>query len=96
MGAVPFNFTVPVEFKPPRTAEGEKLRLTWVAGITVRVACNRTPDELAEIETWKFAELDPEGTVILEGTEAIERLELKLIDSPPFGANPVRATVPVD
>ena len=88
MGAVPFNFTVPVEFKPPRTAEGEKLRLTWVAGITVRVACNRTPDELAEIvtavdvltptvETWKFA-------------------ELKLIDSPPFGANPVRATVPVD
>ena len=96
-----------MEFKPPRTAEGEKLRLTWVAGITVRVACNRTPDELAEIvtavdvltptvETWKFAELDPEGTVILEGTEAIERLELKLIDSPPFGANPVRATVPVD
>jgi hypothetical protein len=106
-GAV--NVTVPVEEEPPTTESGLRLRLERVGSLefTVNVADLDTPPALAVMteellpavvpaRIVNVALVSPPATVTLSGTVAAVALPLeRATTSPPAGAGPVRATVPV-
>jgi hypothetical protein len=48
------------------------------------------------VVTVKFADVEPAGTVAVEGTEALLPLAVKATDSPPAGAGPLIVTVAVE
>jgi hypothetical protein len=106
-GAV--NVTVPVEEEPPTTERGFRLRLERVGVLefTVKTADLDTPPALAVmteellpavVPAWivNVAPVCPPATVTLSGTVAAVALPLESATiSPPAGAGPVSATVPV-
>jgi hypothetical protein len=50
----------------------------------------------ADVVMVNVAEVAPAATVTLDGTTALELLEVKLTTSPPVGAGPLKVNVPVD
>jgi hypothetical protein len=99
--------TVPVELAPPTTEAGLLLIEDKLAALTVRDAVRLAPNvalmvmdvlaATAEVVTVKVEEALPAGTVTEAGTLPAPVLLLdKAMASPPVGAAPLRATVPVD
>ena len=106
-GAAPGRVIVPVLLVPPITSEGAIDSTNAPGTLIVRVADAEAPPRLAvmfaavvvvtePVETGKFAELDPAGTVTLAATVAALLLEVRDTVVPPVGATPVIVTVPVD
>ncbi len=106
-GAAPGRVIVPVLLVPPITSEGAIDSTNAPGALIVRVADAEAPPRLAvmfaavvvvtePVETGKFAELDPAGTVTLAATVAALLLEVRDTVVPPVGATPVIVRVPVD
>ncbi|HWD38581.1 MAG TPA: hypothetical protein VG944_07010 [Fimbriimonas sp.] len=106
-GAWPVRVTVPVEEVPPGTLVGFTLTDKRSAGLIVRSAVKVAVPavavtvavvaaETAVVDIVKVADVEPEGTVTVAGTEADELLSLSVTEMPEEGAAPVRVTVPVD
>jgi len=104
--ASPFSVTVPVEFRPPNTDEGETSMLVRVAGMIVTVAASAELPILAvtdadvgiatpTVVTVNVVEFEPAGTVTVDWTVASVLLEARLTVSPPIGAFVFSVTVPV-
>jgi len=104
-GAAPLRVTVPVEAVPPVTLVGLRLNEERVAGgVTVRTAESLAAQMVTQlgavtelVETVKFPDVAPAGTVTLTGTVATNGLPLKRVTTvPPAGAATFRITVPVE
>jgi hypothetical protein len=104
--AGPLNVTVPTDFLPPRTDDGESVTLNSDGGVIERAAVFVTVPKLLEIVadfelcrarvvTAKVADEEPDATVTVLGTAALELLDDKLTTNPPAGAGPLNVTVPV-
>ena len=106
LGARPLNVTVPVEFVPPLTLVGLRVKEESAGGVTVRVAEARPPpatifavvlEETGLVVTVNVDDVEPPGTVTLAGTCAtLVWLELRLTTRPPAGAAALSLTVPVE
>ena len=107
VGAGPPSVTVPVADRLPTNVVGETVSPVKPAELTVRVAVfvtvPSTPLMVAVVEfatadvvMVNVAEVAPAATVTLDGTTALELLEVKLTTSPPVGAGPLKVNVPVD
>jgi len=106
-GAGDARATVPVELVPPVTVDGLTVMVTWLAAFTVKLAEVEAPLRVAVmlpvwlvetvfVVTVKVALVAPAATVTVAGTVAAVRPEVRLTESPPVGAAPVRVTVPVE
>lgn len=105
-GAKPLRVTVPDADVPPTTVVGETVKFDNTAGTTVKVAvletvpCDAVIVALTAVDTpnvsiGKVADEAPSGTVTDDGTMALVLPEARLQDIPPWGAVPLRVTVPV-
>lgn len=104
-GASPVRFTEPVVGDPPMTLDGLKVMLARVAVVSVRLAFCEEPLSVAVIvavdvavtpvvETVKFAEVEPAGTVTDGAVVAGAPDALRVTVVPPVGAGTPRVTVP--
>ena len=110
LGALPLSFTVSVTWVDPPMDEEENttwLNVTLVAGEIVRVADALLVPIVADmvavvvldtevVVIEKFADVDPAGTVTVEGTLAAVLLEERATTAPPDPAACVSFTVPVE
>jgi len=100
---------VPVELFPPTTLVGFKVteETVGLAGVMVSEACFELLPSVAVITavvvvvtdvvvTVNVVDVEPDGTVTLFGTLALELLLLKLTTLPPEGAAELNVTVPVE
>lgn len=106
-GAGPVRAKVALEDEPPATELGFRLRLLKVGGVIVNFADADAPFAVAvmvgvmvvatgEVWTVNVTEVEAATTVMLAGTTAAALFELKLTFTPPDGAGPSRAIVPVE
>jgi len=107
VGAGPARVTVPVDEEPPRTAVGDRARLTKVSGLIDKVAvCEAAPLVaviVADVDvvtlvvlTVNVAVVAPAATTTVAGTVAFELLDERLTVVPLGPACPLNVTVPVD
>ena len=107
VGADPLRVTVPVELVPPITVFGESETVEIATGLIVRVAVTEVPAEVAVITAEELdvddavlmvnvPVVEPDATVTVEGTVALELLDERVTTVPPLGAALVRVTVPVE
>jgi len=105
VGAGPFRVTVPVDGVPPVTTTGDTESVETAGGLIVIVAVTVVPPAVAEIVdvcavakgtvlTVNVAEVAPAATLTVAGTVASVSPDDKLTTRPPFGALPLRVTVP--
>ena len=105
-GAGPFKVTVPVEDVPPGTDAGATARAEGTGGVIVKlpvtVASANVPATWTVVEvvtavvvTVNVAEVAPAATTMLEGSEALELLDVRSTIIPPVGETPFSVTVPV-
>lgn len=106
-GAKPLRVTVPVDVDPPVTDEGDRLTLTRVAGLIVKLADWLTPFKVPEIvaavvedtpvvETVNVAVVAPAATVTDVGGVAFEMFEPRETIRPLGPATLLNVTVPVE
>ena len=108
VGAAPLSVTVPVDGEPPVTVAGLTDMESKIAGLTVKVElADVTPnlpvtgtcfsEATPNVLTTKVAVEEPAGIVTDPGTDAtVAALLESRTTVPPFGAIPVRVTIPVD
>jgi hypothetical protein len=87
-GAKPLRVTVPDADVPPTTVVGETVPCD---AVIVALTAVDTPN----VSIGKVADEAPSGTVTDDGTMALVLPEARLQDIPPWGAVPLRVTVPV-
>ena len=101
------SVTVPVDEDPPVTEAGVIVTAFGAGGVISNVAWKEalpwlavivadTPVLVADVVMVKVAVVFPAATVTAGGGAALEELDAKLTTSPPFGAGPVKVTVPVE
>lgn len=106
-GAGVVSLTVPVDDKPPLTADGETPRLWIPDAMIVKLADSVMSTNWAEIVTEvllatpvvpivNVALVAPVATVTVAGTVAATLFEERLTTEPPGGAGYVNVTFPVD
>jgi hypothetical protein len=106
-GAGPVRVTVPVEDFPPLTLAGLNVKVESAGGVIVRVAFTldlptvavRVSTVCADTDcvfTVKLTDSFPAGIVTFAGNVKPAWAEVKATDTPPVGATPVRATVPIE
>ena len=104
--AGPVRVTAAVDGEPPNTVVGLRVSALMVAGLMTSVVRPVPPFPEAEmvtktceftgyVVTVKVALVWPLGTVTLPGVDAEELRLMTDMFIPPFGAGPVRVTVPV-
>jgi hypothetical protein len=107
VGAAEFNVSVAVEFAPPTTAVGLRLKPTSEGGAIVRTAFAVTDARAAVmvadvgvdtgwVETVNVALVAPAGIVTLAGVVALWLLLDRPTAIPPIGAGKLIETVPVE
>jgi len=106
IGAAPVRVTVPWETRPPNTLVGLTAIEFKEVGPIIRVAVSVASPQTAVITTGVGPETGlvvianealalPAGTMTDPGTLATDGVSLlKVIDTPPFGAGPLKVTVP--
>ncbi len=106
-GALPEIVTVPVEFVPPKTDVGLKVRVVTTGAVTVNVAVDvlplSVPTMLAvtsagtiTVVAVKVALVEPAGITTLAGTVTLALSDVRATVVPPAGAALLIVTVPVE
>jgi len=106
-GAMPFSWTVPVDWAPPWTLTGARASAETATRAMERTAVRVAPPRVAErvaepllvrgnVVTAKVAVVAPAATVTLAGTAAEALLLASVTTAPPAGAAADKVTVPVE